>query len=330
MTHEETSAQSLRGHTSSLASPHVGSNSSQHCLEPGDSRLDTVIHDLDDLFRALNQVFVHVTGKGDPSLEDARAIVCALRHVASVPISSRVALNNPAWVKELSKIDAAISHAQAFSQLALEINTEFCDEAWTIDTTRLLEALQASRQSFLYRFRKRYRTAQTDLRAICRQQPPKRYEACIELVEKIKRAQTARRLFVEQGAFLAAVLGPVWNEFETDWAEATALSKWTHAALSLLGKQRLVEMAARSKDLGLVQTYATRLEAIIQRIATGLAEVIEPSNLSSCNPTTFQEMPVPALRRLLNESQAVDNVGRTSGQPVTDGHKADKVASISP
>ena len=305
MTQEETTEQSLHGQTSNLAAAHAGSNSSQHCLEPGDSRLNSVIHDLDDLFRTLNQVFVHVAGKGNPSLEDAQAIVCALRHVASVPMSSRVALSNPAWVNDLSKIDDAISCGQAFSQLALEINTEFCDEAWTFDTAPLLEALQASRLSFLYRFTSRYRTARTDLRAICRLQPPKRYDHRIELVEKLKKAQTSRRLFIEQGAFLASVLGPVWNEFETDWAEAIALSQWTRGALSLLGNQRLVEMAARSEDLSLVQTYANRLEAMIQKIATGLAEVIELLifDPSCCNPANFQEMPVLALRRLLNESQ---------------------------
>jgi hypothetical protein len=58
-------------------------------------------------------------------------------------------------------------------------------------------------------------------------------------------------------------------------------------------------MAARSKDLSLVQTYATRLEAIIQRIATGLPEVIKLSSCDprTCNLATFQEMPVPALRQ---------------------------------
>jgi hypothetical protein len=54
-------------------------------------------------------------------------------------------------------------------------------------------------------------------------------------------------MFVEQGAFLASVLGPLWNEFETNWDEAVALSKWTHVALSLLGRERLVEMALGRK-----------------------------------------------------------------------------------
>jgi HPt (histidine-containing phosphotransfer) domain-containing protein len=302
MTHREASAQSLLDHTSNLASADVGSHSSQDGPKRGGIRLNSVIHDLDDLSSTLSQVFIHVAGKGDFSLEDARAIVCALRHVVSVPMSSRVALKDPAWVNDLSKIDAAISDGQAFSQFASEINTEFRAEAWTFDTTPLLEALQASKQSLLYRFTKPHRTARADLRAICRRQPPKQYGDCIELVEKLKRAQTTHRRFVEQGAFLASVLGPVWNEFETDWAEAMALSKWTHAALSLLGKERLVEMAARSEDLGLVQTYTNSLEAIIQKIATGLVGVID-YDPSSCNPATFHKMPVPALRQLLTESQ---------------------------
>jgi hypothetical protein len=303
MTHEKSVAQGSRDHTDDGTCANNELNSLQHYCEHRDDRFGHLLGDLDDLSRTLDEVFAHVAGKGNPSLDDAIAIVSALRHVAAAPAPSRIALKNSAWVNSLSRIDAAIAQGQMLSELSQEIETEFCPGAWTFDTTPLLEALHAPKRSFFERFTKHHRKTRADLRAICRRQPPKKRDDLIALVEKLERAQTTRRMFVEQGAFLASVLGPLWNEFETNWDEAVALSKWTHVALSLLGRERLVEMAARTEDLALVQTYADSVEGIIRTITTGLAEVAGPSSFDSSplDMAICHKTPVRALRQLLNE-----------------------------
>src|SRR5262245_16638351 len=71
---------------------------------------------------------------------------------------------------------------------------------------------------------------------------------------------------------------------------------------------------------GLVQTYATSLESDIQRIATGLPEVIKLSSCDprTCNLATFQEMPVPQL-----------SITPASRQHVTDSYRQDFLYTLS-
>ena len=178
-------------------------------------RLTRAANELNVLSEHLNRVFSPIAGRDDPSLNDARNIVKALRHVAAAPVG-RVALNHPAWVSELINIETAIVHGQRLSKLAYEFAKQFRREAWTFDTATLLLALRADGPSFFRRFSGRYRQALADLRAVCKTKPPKKLKERIAIVEKLRDAQASRHAFSEQAALLSAVLGPVWNGVQTN------------------------------------------------------------------------------------------------------------------
>jgi very-short-patch-repair endonuclease len=163
----------------------------------------------------------------------------------------------------------------------------------------LLLALRADGPSFFRRFSKRYRQALADLRALCKEKPPKKLKERIELVEKLRDAQARRHAFSGKAAFLSAVLGPVWNGTQTDWREAIALKNWTRVALSRLGKERLVEMAARSQDLGTFNKFGDRLEHHTQKATKAVAEVanyVAPTLLGSNN---CQEAATSVIRQVV-------------------------------
>src|SRR5262249_16324035 len=185
-----------------------GSHNVQHGAH---ERLCRALASLNDLSKELNRVFPHIAGRSDPSLADARAILAALHHVAAAPPSSRLALKNPAWVNELLQIEAAVGQGRRLSEVSADVATQFRDEAWTVDTTPLVPILCNDGGSPLRRLAKRYRRTQAELRALCRSRPPQGVADQISLLEKLQDAQATRRAFLEQGAFLSAVLGPIWN-----------------------------------------------------------------------------------------------------------------------
>jgi hypothetical protein len=119
-------------------------------------------------------------------------------------------------------------------------------------------------------------------------------------MEKLQNAQASRRAFSEQIA-LSAALGPIWNDVRTKWDEAIALLEWTRTALSLLGKERLVELAARSRDHELFSSFATRLETLIQeanRASTEVNTYVKPDPAAPFGAAKYHEVPIRVLRQL--------------------------------
>ena len=267
------------------------------------NRHSNLIHALDALSTTMERIFIHVTGRENPSLQDISDIVTALRHVAAAPNSAKTALMHPDWVNNLSTINSAIAIGQRFSELLLEINSHFRSEAWNYDTTPLLALMHTVRPTFFWRLTKRHRQGVANLSRLLKHRIPKEHEDRIKLIEKLKTAQATRQLFIEQGAFLASVLGPIWNEFETNWDEALSLSKWTHVALSLLGGQRLVEMAARSNNLEVIRSYADHVDGLLHQVTTGLVDTAQNSS-SGRTPAEMEinrKMPLRELRHLLTK-----------------------------
>lgn len=274
-------------------------------LELVNEHLNRAVQDLDALSELVNKVFPHIVGRDNPSLDDARGIARALRHVAAAPASSRLALKAPAWMDKVSEIEAAVTQGRRLSELSTDIATELRNEAWTFDTAPLLATLRANEASFFRRLTKRHRQVQAKLRALCKGQPPKKAHDQIALLEKLDEAQATRRAFVEKGTLLSAALGPVWNEFQTKWDEVIALSTWTRVALSLLGKERLIEMAARSEDLDAMNKFASWLEVRIRKAEaafTAVADYLKAGPDVLTGLANYQAMPISALRQVVKES----------------------------
>jgi hypothetical protein len=78
-------------------------------------------------------------------------------------------------------------------------------------------------------------------------------------------------------------------------------SKWTHVALSLLGGQRLVEMAARSNNLEVIRSYADHVDGLLHQVTTGLVDTAQNSSSgrTRAEMEINRKMPLRELRHLL-------------------------------
>jgi very-short-patch-repair endonuclease len=224
-------------------------------------KLNAAADKLATLSTAINKVFLHLVENRDPSILDAFATVKAFRHVAAVPRENRNVLANPAWIRDLPALERAIEDGECLTTLVKNIESHFRHEAWSYDTASLLLTLRGDGPSFLRRLSRRYRHANADLRALCRNKPPKTLTDRIALVEELQKAQESRAAFNRKASNLSAALGPLWAELKTPWADAGALAAWARCASGELGGACLFTLAARTQDIQVFSDFASSLEA---------------------------------------------------------------------
>jgi hypothetical protein len=215
-----------------------------------------------------------------PSISDAFATIKALRHVAAVPDDIRGALANPAWERDLAPLEIAIVEGQRLAASISLAEGHFRNEAWTYDTAKMALALRADGASFFRRFSRRYRRANADLSAICRDRLPKNLEDRIAFVEMLARAQEDRREFANKMPLLSSALGAKWAGYKTPWIDAQTLAAWTRCALSEIGGPRLLKFAARTKELRVFSAFADKLAATTKAAQLAFKElqkVVRPS-----------------------------------------------------
>jgi hypothetical protein len=250
-------------------------------LDRLNTTLNTTLAKVKDLASQMIQVSELIGGDRAPSVSDALATIKALRHVAAAPEGIRNALIDPAWERDLPLLERAIDEGQ---RLATSINVaegHFRDEAWPHDTTKMLVTLRADGASFFRRFSRRYRQTNADLRAICRDKPPKNLRDRIALVEILAKAQECRHEFATKVApHLSSAMGTKWSGVKTRWIDARRLAAWTRCALSETGGARLVKLGARTKDLRVFSAFADKLmpaTSAAQQAFDELQTLVRPS-----------------------------------------------------
>jgi hypothetical protein len=260
--------------------------------------LDEAIEKIGALSSRLTKIYSSVVGAGAPCLADAFALVNALRHLLTVPESTRSALANRAWTDELDRLLNAVDHGERFAFMAAEIDALFERDVWSLDTATVLTGLKLGGQSFFGRFTRRYRQAATGLREVCRDKPPRRLAERIALIEKVERAQKASRDTAALSNYLQGVLGPIWGNSDTRWQDARALAAWTRAALSEIGGRQIIVLAARSADISAYADYANSLEHSARDSDAALQQVchvVEPEFGVAFGIEKSERIPLEAL-----------------------------------
>jgi hypothetical protein len=238
-------------------------------------KLRTTVDKLETLSRDLRKVFTHIAEDREPHIADAFATVKAFRHLAVVPEESRRALIDSSWLGDLAALESAIQDGERLTAVASEIEGHFRHVAWTCDSGALLLALRADGPSFLRRFSRRCREANTNLRAICHGKPPKALKDRIALLETLQRAQQARSDFGRKEPILSSALGSLWAELRTPWAAAQRLVAWVRCARSEFGGYRLLTLAAKTRDLGVFSEFAESLELSANGVCSTLGDIHE-------------------------------------------------------
>jgi hypothetical protein len=237
-------------------------------------KLHTAVDRTSRLQTKVATVFSHVGGEGDPTIANAFAAARSVRHIAAVPQSSRSALADPVWVRNLEDVEQAILHCKAFVPLVGELNALFQREAWTFDVGALLFTLRADGRSLFRRFGSRYRKAIADMHALCRDRPPKSVAARIALIQRLEEGQRRWRAYLEAKQLLSGALAPVWHDLDTNWEDAQNLALWVRTALSELGGPKLLSIATQTQDLRVFFNFAEDLETAARETKHAIEELL--------------------------------------------------------
>ena len=264
--------------------------------------LTEALQKLDDLYARVSAIYAKVVGQGEPTLDDAHALVRAFRHLAAAP-SGRKALVNPQWNQDPNAFRTAIDQGEAFSLLAKEVDAAFQKEAWAFDTAPLLTSLRADGPSFVRRLSRRFRKAKANYGV--RGQPPGSLSERIQLVEKLRDAQIAREAFKTLTPTLAALLGPLWAD--TNWiGRCWQVAAWLAEARTNLASQQIVLLAARSPDVSMFVAYSDALDSGAQkftgRSGNERSRSTQPAPFCS---ELFTSTPLTALRERVGMSAQV-------------------------
>jgi very-short-patch-repair endonuclease len=204
--------------------------------------------------------------------------VSALRLLARVPDPARAALAHPAWRSERPRIAALADHGKLWSASRGELADRLTEAAWTADLSALRGEIAAHGRSWLRFLDRAYRQAVAELRALCRQPPPRRGDERLSLIDRIIAAQAARGSLQQEDAFGRAILGALWAAEETPWMVVEALLEWAEEAGKVESSADLFALAPavdRAACAALAERLASALDAFTAGFA-GPAAIVRP------------------------------------------------------
>jgi very-short-patch-repair endonuclease len=235
--------------------------------------LNAAIDKIDAVEKETAKIIAAVSSNNEPSIADTIATIRAFRHVAAVPKQFRSILANSTWARDLAALETAIEQSQKLASSIGEVEEHFRKEAWTCDTGALLLVLRTDGGSLFRRLGSRYRRANAELRALCRNKPPKELRDRIALLEMLQSGQKCRQDFAEKARLLKPALGSMWADYKTEWANAREIAAWARRAMFELGGAKLPVFAARAQDLRVFSNLADKLEGMAKAAALTFDDV---------------------------------------------------------
>ncbi len=248
--------------------------------------LNAAIEKIEALEKETTKIIAAVSSNRAPSIADSIAIIRAFWHVAAVPKQFRSVLANSAWARDPVALEIAIEESQKLASSISEVEEHFRKEAWTCDTGALLLVVRRDGGSLFRRLGSRYRRANAELRALCRNKPPKELRDRIALVEMLQSGQECRRLFAKKARLLEPALGSMWADYKTEWADVKEIAAWARRAMFELGGAKLLMFAARAQDLRVYSNLADKLEGLANAAARAFDDVQKLVRASL--PTVFE------------------------------------------
>ncbi|MGA8698313.1 MAG: DUF4011 domain-containing protein, partial [Xanthobacteraceae bacterium] len=248
--------------------------------------LNAAIEKIEALEKETTRIIAAVASNDAPSIADSIATIRAFRHVAAVPKQFRSILAYSTWARDLAALETAIEQSQKLASSIGEVEEHFRKEAWACDTGALLLVLRRDGGSLFRRLGSRYRRANAELRALCRNKPPKELRARIALVEMLQSGHECRQQFAEKAHLLKPALGSMWADYKTEWADATEIAAWARRAMFELGGAKLLVFAARAQDLRVYPNLADKLEGMAKAAALAFDDVQKLVRASL--PTVFE------------------------------------------
>jgi very-short-patch-repair endonuclease len=257
---------------------------------------------INELLQSVLPVVTDLSERREPSLEDVRATVVALRHLAAVPPVGRKALVSRAWIVESNRLMSLARLGPRALEARERVNLAFHEHAWEFEIGSVIRTLRADGSSLFRILSARYRQAVRDLRALVKQPPPKTVPERIALAEELLRAKELRDQLSGLQQFAAEALGPLWQGNDTPWQHVLALLAWSQAALPMVGAAKLLQLAAGQTDPSEILRLAEHMNALIKKLVPVLDDIRARTRVdvsAVLRMGNIAEVPLPRLSDLL-------------------------------
>lgn len=234
--------------------------------------------------------------KGD-TLEDAPVFLRAMRWLAQMPPEAAAALVHEAWRSDRARIVAVLESGRVWAELEPILATRLTDVAWDIDFRPAQQGIAAYGRSPFRLFIRSYRHAIGNLRAVCRDKPPRRYQERLKLAEQIVAAQTAGRQLERETEFGATIFGPLWAREDTRWEAIGRLLDWVNEADRLRPGIDLLEIAASGISMAW-GALANELDIVAGELRTNLDRIVSITKLeviAALGGRDWQTVPVSEI-----------------------------------
>lgn len=192
--------------------------------------------------------------------------------LARAPRLDRTALANAVWNEHRNDITALVAHGTALRERRVNLRGVLAEVGWDADVRQARRDLAAWGRSWLRRLNGFYRRAQSLLRSILVDVPPKDLDARLAILDDLIAAQEASAAVRSGHELGRAAFGELWRGENSDWDAIEAANKWDHevAATALPAHWRaLAAVCADPAPLGVIgERIGTDVASLLRELRT--------------------------------------------------------------
>lgn len=170
------------------------------------------------------------------SLLDARNLASLLVHSVEAPGETGEQLEILYSLTKDQRFHEGLKSASDWQMTRSELSDNFAEAAWSHSVMPLRAHIAKGVGSFFSRLFGRYRSASAELETILRSPLPGRPNERLVLVDRLIEAQSKKRLFEDDEAYLKDHLGTNWRGERTDFSSLLEASEWIEHTRSILNE----------------------------------------------------------------------------------------------
>ncbi len=161
------------------------------------------------------------------ALQTSSLALMARRFDKAPPMDQR-SLASSAWHERRQHIHNLLEAGKQWSECRSQLDGVVVEAGWDTDMTAARRNLAAHGRSWFRFFRASYREAQATLRGVLVEQPPKKLEDRLAIVDRLIQGKKARD-FIDGGPAAESgreAFGSYWNGTASDWNALSAITQW--------------------------------------------------------------------------------------------------------
>jgi hypothetical protein len=225
------------------------------------------------------------------------------------PPMDRRSLGSPVWQERRHHIDNLVEAGKQYSECRRQLDGIIIEAGWDTDVTSVRRNLAAHGRSWFRFFRRAFRKSQVTLGGILVDEPPKKLEDRLAILDSLIQGQKVRD-FIESSS--AAELGreafgSYWNGTASDWSALSTIAKWESECRKARIDSEFLAIHSRLQNGSDIRTPLAQigkdLKPVLEEL-TGLFESVRLNLSVAFDSTRLYSIPLDDLAAKLRQWQA--------------------------